>query len=253
MWQRLNFACFPLSTSYSKSSRKKQCSFNLFNPGCLSGWLADIAFYPFHLWSAKMASNRLNLNDVNAPQLVQDVAEDEDDRQLSARIVHDVMGGAAKCFAEAGLDDDLVERFRCLWMSKMAAAGGKEATAGREIREMANRVAVDAQPQARPSGAAGGARPKSRPVKKRKAVSKKPLPQVDGPHDTSDEDEDLDKDDDDDVDDDDDDDDDDLDKDDENDEEDDGVEEEPLGSEDDISDEVRSTTKPRVAKLNQEL
>ncbi|XP_059094499.1 transcription initiation factor IIA subunit 1-like [Tigriopus californicus] len=190
----------------------------------------------------------------------------ENDRQISSRIVTDVLAGVQRSFATEGVSPDIMDKLRDLWLSKIrqlesdrpdlsvsaeldavvaAAEEEEEDEPGSIVIAQASRLSPDeaagpsssAAPQlrlaaalARPSSAKGQKR-----VKRRKVIS-----QFDGPNDTSDDEDDIDKEDEDDDDDDDDGDDDDddddvLNEDDDND--DGGPEEEPLGSGDDISDE----------------
>jgi len=168
-------------------------------------------------------------------------------------IISGVLDGVKQSFVDEGVDPVILEQLQQLWVSKLTRLGGPglgirdvltppsdqtqedelqlEAGEGAEEGEegASSVVSSDLLP---PAPSSSGARPKIK--KLRKKVTK--IIQVDGPADSSDEEDGLD--DDDDGDDDDDDDDDDLDPDGEEDDE--GVEEDPLGSEDDISDEDAS-------------
>jgi len=163
-------------------------------------------------------------------------------------IISGVLDGVKQSFVDEGVDPVILEQLQQLWVSKLTRLGGP----GLGVRDVLTPTSLQTQENdlhpvdgeeveaeiisstisvPAPSSSSG-ARPKTK--KLRKKVKK--LIQVDGPADSSDEEDGLD--DDDDGDDDDDDDDDDLDPDGEEDDE--GVEEDPLGSEDDISDEDAS-------------
>jgi len=161
-------------------------------------------------------------------------------------IISGVLDGVKQSFVDEGVDPVILEQLQQLWVSKLTRLGGPglgvrdvlipqtpqtqendlQTEDGEEAEVISPALSVPAP------ASSSGARPKTK--KLRKKVKK--LIQVDGPADSSDEEDGLD--DDDDGDDDDDDDDDDLDPDGEEDDE--GVEEDPLGSEDDISDEDAS-------------
>jgi len=163
-------------------------------------------------------------------------------------IISGVLDGVKQSFVDEGVDPLILEQLQQLWVSKLALIGGpglgvrdvlipqtpqtQENDLQREDGEEADAEVISPALSVPAPSSSSGARPKTKKLKKRA----KKLIQVDGPADSSDEEDGLD--DDDDGDDDDDDDDDDLDPDGEEDDE--GVEEDPLGSEDDISDEDAS-------------
>lgn len=191
-----------------------------------------------------------------------------------AVIVSNVIDGVRQSFIDSGVDVDVLEKLQQLWISKLAASTsqglsvkdvrippsnrkkGSGTDGGFKVR--VKKEAESCQMTAEPilissdddpvvdisSDAEAGdeddepedaERPITR-ISKIKLKKLRPIPQVDGPADSSDDEDGVE--DDEDGDDDDDDDDDDNDPD--GDEEDEGVEEEPLGSEDDISDEDAS-------------
>jgi len=163
-------------------------------------------------------------------------------------IISGVLDGVKQSFVDEGVDPLILEQLQQLWVSKLALIGGpglgvrdvliphtpqtQENGLQLEVGEDADAEVISPALSVPAPSSSSGARPKTKKLKKRA----KKLIQVDGPADSSDEEDGLD--DDDDGDDDDDDDDDDLDPDGEEDDE--GVEEDPLGSEDDISDEDAS-------------
>jgi len=163
-------------------------------------------------------------------------------------IISGVLDGVKQSFVDEGVDPLILEQLQQLWVSKLALLGGpglgvrdvlipqtpqtQENDLQPEVGEEADAEVISPALSVPAPSSSSGARPKTKKLKKKA----KKLIQVDGPADSSDEEDGLD--DDDDGDDDDDDDDDDLDPDGEEDDE--GVEEDPLGSEDDISDEDAS-------------
>lgn len=194
----------------------------------------------------------------------------ESDRQISTRIVTDVLAGVQRSFANEGVSDEIMDKLKDLWLSKIrqleadhpdlslsaeldaaAAQEEPEDEPGTIVIAQASRLSPeDDASAAGPSTSAAQqlrlsaalARPSSgKTALKKRVKRRKVMAQFDGPNDSSDDEDDIDKededddDDDDDGDDDDDDDDDVLNEDDDND--DGGPEEEPLGSGDDISDE----------------
>jgi hypothetical protein len=190
----------------------------------------------------------------------------EEEEGCDAVIVSNVIDGVRQSFIDSGVDVEVLEKLQQLWISKLSASTSQ----GLSVKD------VRIPPSNRKKGSDGGFKVRVKKegescptaaepivissdddpvieigsdtevedvetedterITKIKLKKLRPIPQVDGPADSSDDEDGVE--DDEDGDDDDDDDDDDNDPD--GDEEDEGVEEEPLGSEDDISDEDAS-------------
>jgi len=177
-----------------------------------------------------------------------------------SRIISGVIDGMKQSFIDEGVDLSVLEKLQSLWVSKLGSTGAglsvrdiqepvSKAKRGNRRKKVASKIkksdstdednsAVDEIEEVDESGGSSLIVAEPEQSKKRGKSSKKikKLPQVDGPADSSDEDDGVD--DDEDGDDDEDDDDSDINPD--GDDDDEGVEEEPLGSEDDISDEDAS-------------
>jgi len=179
------------------------------------------------------------------------------------KIINGVIEGMKQSFLDEGVDLAVLEKLEALWMSKLITSGPglslrdvkmpanktKKGKSRRKSSKSEDEMTDDTLeegitiPDIDESGDEADLESEDTPIvapsssrTKKKKNKKMTLPQVDGPADSSDEDDGVDEDDD--GDDDDDDDDSDINPD--GDDDDEGVEEEPLGSEDDISDEDAS-------------
>jgi len=167
------------------------------------------------------------------------------DDETDAHIISGVIEGVKQSFIDSGVDLDVLKKLEELWASKLSLRGSQGIAVadvviprpvpdGNELDAVALQERAENDPALLGPGSSVVAPIAKSAVPKRH--KRKHIIQLDGPADSSDEEDPVD--DDDDGDDDDDDDDDDIDPDADDDDE--GVEEEPLGSEDDISDEDAS-------------
>jgi hypothetical protein len=209
-----------------------------------------------------MAKPTFDLGEVEAER--DDLVEAKGGNDVARNVMAEVLKGAAKCFEDEGIPEEVLLRLQALWTTKLdivrrekpnADLSGDLVTGFDENLEV-----VEPSSSSSSFGKLTGARPKTasaikagkikaaktkkeearRKKQHKKSKKVKMVSQVDGPtgDDSSDDDDDLDNvDDDDDEDNDDDDDDDDSDDKEEEENEDGGADEEPLGTEDDISDE----------------
>jgi hypothetical protein len=204
-----------------------------------------------------MAKPTFDLGEVEAER--DDLVEAKGGNDVARNVMAEVLKGAAKCFEDEGIPEEVLLRLQALWTTKLdivrrekpnADLSGDLVTGFDENLEV-----VEPSSSSSSFGKLTGARPKTasaikaaktkkeearRKKQHKKSKKVKMVSQVDGPtgDDSSDDDDDLDNvDDDDDDDNDDDDDDDDSDDKEEEENEDGGADEEPLGTEDDISDE----------------